>query len=124
MNNDHYAPSTANRIIAALAYISILFMPVIFPLIVWIIGSANRFVKHHAKRAFWSQLIPALVALILFTILGAIGTTGGQVSLGNSVGHVFLSMGWLAVTLCAVTLLVALASYIYNIAMAVKIFVE
>ncbi|MCI1287301.1 MAG: DUF4870 domain-containing protein [[Lactobacillus] timonensis] len=124
MNNEHLVPSTANRIIAALAYVSIIFMPVVFPLIVWIIGAANPFVKRHAKQAFWSQLIPALIGLVFLIILGIVGTASGHVSLGNSVHYVGVSMGWLTVTLCAVTILAALISFIYNIAMAVKIFVE
>lgn len=124
MADQHFIPSTANRIIAVLAYVSIIFMPVVFPLIVWIIGSTNPFVRHHAKRAFWSQLIPALLALVFLIILGLIGTAGGQISFGNSVDHLFVSMGWLTITLCAVTILVGLISFIYNIAMAVKIFVD
>lgn len=124
MNNEHFAPSTANRIIAALAYVGIIFLPVVFPLIVWIIGATNPFVKRHAKRAFWSQLVPALIALFFMIILGVIGTVSGQVSLGNSVHYVGVSMGWLTVTLCAITILAGLISFIYNIAMAVKIFVD
>ncbi|WP_295747805.1 hypothetical protein [uncultured Limosilactobacillus sp.] len=124
MNNEHFAPSTANRIIAALAYVGIIFLPVVFPLIVWIIGVNNPFVKGHAKRAFWSQLIPALLGLLFLIVLGVIGTVSGHVSLGNSVHYVGVSMGWLTVTLCAITVLAALISFIYNIAMAVKIFVD
>lgn len=124
MNNQEMVPSTANRIIASLAYLSIIFMPVIFPLIVWIIGSTNIFVRRNAKRAFWSQLIPALIGLVFLIILGLIGTAGGQVSFGNSVDHVFVSMGWLTITLCAVTILAGLISFIYNIAMAVKMFID
>lgn len=124
MKDQEFLPSTTNKIIAALAYISILFLPVIFPLIVWIIGAANPYVKTHAKRAFWSQLIPAIVGLVFLIILGVIGTAGGQVSFGNSVDHVFLSMGWLTVALFAITGLCALVVFIYNIARAVKIFVE
>ena len=124
MNKQEMVPSTANRIIAALAYLSIIFMPVIFPLIVWIIGSTNLFVRRNAKRSFWSQLIPALIGLVFLIILGLIGTAGGQVSFGNSVDHVFVSMGWLTITLCAVTILAGLISFIYNIAMAVKMFID
>lgn len=124
MADQHFIPSTANRIIAALSYVSVIFMPVIFPLIVWVIGAANPYVSRNAKRAFWSQLIPALLGIILLIILGLIGTSGGQISFGNSVDHLFISMGWLTITFCAVTALAGLISFIYNIAMAVKIFVD
>ena len=50
MNNDI---SLSKRIIGALSYLSILFLPVIFPLIVWIVaGSDNPWVKRQAKLAF------------------------------------------------------------------------
>ena len=52
MNNINSEPSTSLKLMAALSYISYFFLPVIFPLIVWIVASNRPFVKKHAKRAF------------------------------------------------------------------------
>lgn len=51
------------RIVSALAYFSIFFLPVIFPLIVWIIAKYQGFneVRKNAVKAFWSQIFPLAV---------------------------------------------------------------
>ena len=57
--------SLTNRIVNTLSYISILFLPVIFPLIVWIVaGPDHPNIKHHAKQAFWSQIFPLIYSLL------------------------------------------------------------
>ena len=47
--------STTSRVLSSLAYLSILFLPVIFPLIIWIVDRQDPYVKHHAKAAFWKM---------------------------------------------------------------------
>ena len=69
MNNINSEPSTSLKLMAALSYISYFFLPVIFPLIVWIVASDRPFVKKHAKRAFWSQLLPAICALVFLIVI-------------------------------------------------------
>ena len=44
--------STTNRVLSCLSYLSILFLPVLFPLIVWIMDRQDPYVRHHAKVAF------------------------------------------------------------------------
>ena len=73
MNNINSEPSTSLKLMAALSYISYFFLPVIFPLIVWIVASDRPFVKKHAKRAFWSQLLPAICALVFLIVISVGG---------------------------------------------------
>ena len=72
--------STTSRIVNFLSYLSILFLPVVFPLIVWIIARArdDPSIPKNARKAFWSQIFQAgalfgvlftfalLIALLLF----------------------------------------------------------
>ena len=62
-----------DRIVNALSYLSILFLPVIFPLIVWIIAkSSDRPTIAKMSRYFWSQIFPLLYvigAILVFRCL-------------------------------------------------------
>ena len=87
------------RIVNALSYLSILFLPVIFPLIVWIV----------ARKAFWSQIFPLIY--VIFAIL-----TLSIASLYQATLHAGALFG----ILLTFALLIALLLFIYNIAMAVK----
>ena len=49
--------------LSAINYLSFYFVPFVFPLIVFFI-SKEPFVKHHAKRAFVSHLIPIIFGII------------------------------------------------------------
>lgn len=101
----------ATRIVNALSYLSILFLPVIFPLIVWIIARASDdpSIIANARKAFWSQLFPLLYAI--FAIL----------ALSFSSFYATIHSGALFGVLFAFALLIALLLFIYNIAMAVKV---
>jgi uncharacterized membrane protein len=52
----------SNRIISSLCYFSIFFAGFIFPAVVYFIVN-NPDVKHHAKRAFLSHMLPFLTLL-------------------------------------------------------------
>lgn len=114
MNNINSEPSTSLKLMAALSYISYFFLPVIFPLIVWIVASDRPFVKKHAKRAFWSQLLPAICALVFLIVIGV----------GGAFNSSTISWGWLSITLIAVTCLIALISLIYNVACAIHVLID
>ncbi|WP_057741799.1 DUF4870 domain-containing protein [Limosilactobacillus secaliphilus] len=109
--------STSEKILCCLSYLSILFLPVVFPLIVWIVAmNHGDAVTYHAKRAFWSQIFPALyilVALIIYFIAGATG-----MSAIRNAG------GWLFGILLVLALLISLLLYIYNLAMAVRVLLD
>ena len=108
--------STTSRVLSGLAYLSILFLPVIFPLIIWIVDRQDSYVKHHAKAAFWSQIFPAiyvLVTLLIFFIMGASG-----------VEQIRSAGGWIFATLTVFALLIALLLYIYNLAMGISVLIK
>lgn len=83
MTDFQQEPNTTQKLLAALSYISYFFLPIIFPLVVWIVGADRPFIKRHAKRAFWSQLIPMIFILVL---LLAIGITGSFKTFINFMG--------------------------------------
>lgn len=60
------------RLIASFNYFSILFAPVLFPLVL-LFASGDVLVRRHAKRALAIQLIPAvpLAALLVTTVIAA-----------------------------------------------------
>ncbi|WP_295731357.1 DUF4870 domain-containing protein [uncultured Limosilactobacillus sp.] len=108
--------STTNRVLSCLSYLSILFLPVLFPLIVWIVDHQDHYVAHHARSAFWTQIFPALyviVALLMFFILGATG-----------VDQIRVNGGWLFGILTVFALLISLVLYIYNIAMGISVLIK
>lgn len=105
--------SLTTRIVNTLSYISILFLPVIFPLIVWIVaGPDHPNIKHHAAQAFWSQIFPLLYVIFAILVL--------SLSAWNSA---FSHLGALGGVLLTFALLLALLLYIYNIAMAIKMLI-
>lgn len=116
MNNFEQEPNTTQKILAALAYISYFFLPVIFPLIVWIVGADKPFVKQNAKRAFWSQLLPVLCGIIFLIIIGLTGTFNYQTA--------WISWGWMTITCLAIVSLIALGSLIYNVAYAIRVLID
>ncbi|MCI1974340.1 MAG: DUF4870 domain-containing protein [Limosilactobacillus sp.] len=103
--------SLSKRIIGALSYLSILFLPVIFPLIVWIVaGPENPWVKRQAKFAFWSQIFPLIYIIFALLFISVAAWHSMVVNLGAFSG-----------VLLTFALLIALLLYVYNIAMAVKV---
>ena len=107
MNNN----SISTRIVNALSYFSIFFLPVVFPLIVWIIARASdeASIVHTASKAFWSQIFP-----LLYVIFAAL-----VVSIGALRSYTFHAGALLGVLL-TFALLIALLLFIYNVAMGVK----
>lgn len=114
MNNLQEESNTTQKLLAALSYISYFFLPIIFPLIVWIVGVDHPFIKKNAKRAFWSQLLPIILGLVCLLVIGISG----------SFNYSNISWGWMTVTLVAIVCLVALASLIYNVASAIRVLVD
>lgn len=54
-----------NKLLAALTYFSVLFAPLLLPIIVFFV-SQDVIVKQHAKRSLISHLIPFVFMVILF----------------------------------------------------------
>lgn len=66
-----------NRIVGGLSYLAVLFLPVLFPLIVWIVARQdNPPLAHHGKVAFWTQLAPFLVVIALVVVVAILNAVG------------------------------------------------
>ncbi|ACK38727.1 DUF4870 domain-containing protein [Listeria monocytogenes] len=57
--NDH-------RILNALSYFSILFAPIIVPVLIWIFAKSEE-VSHHAKVALLTHIIPTIIGILCFS---------------------------------------------------------
>ncbi len=57
--NDH-------RILNALSYFSILFAPIIVPVLIWIFAKSEE-VSHHAKVALLTHIIPTIAGFLCFS---------------------------------------------------------
>lgn len=110
-NNMQTNNSITTRIVNALSYLSILFLPVIFPLIVWVVARASDdpSITHNARKAFWSQIFPLLYAIFAILVLSI-----------SSLYSATFHAGALFGVLLSLALLIALLLFIYNIAMAIK----
>jgi hypothetical protein len=94
-----------NTILSSLCYLSILFAPFLFPLIVYFVAQPE--VKSHAKKALWTHLIP-YVALFLGILLSLIIPYQKTMGIG-----VFLTF--------AITSILIIYYFIWNIIKGIKI---
>ncbi|RRK10750.1 hypothetical protein D1831_06120 [Lactiplantibacillus garii] len=101
---------TKNRVINSLSYLSIIFLPVLFPLIVWLLTGSNPDAHRAAGKAFWLHLLPAVMGIIFVIVLGVSG-----MYMDN-----FVNSGWLAVILIAVLAIVAVVSYLWSIVRGIQ----
>ncbi|PII42485.1 DUF4870 domain-containing protein [Bacillus velezensis] len=91
-----------NKILSSLCYFSIFFAPFLFPIIVYFLSRDD--VKEHAKKSLWTHLIPYLIGLL------------GM----NDIRHA----GPFLLATYAVTFLVAIYFFIWNIVKGIKVFSE
>lgn len=95
------------RVLNALSYISVLFLPIILPLIIWLMSKFKKIsqpsVYKNAKIATLTQLF--VVAYPVFIILNINNT-----SLSGKAGNVLTTFGTLAFILL----------WVFNIAMGIK----
>ncbi|MDC2865678.1 MULTISPECIES: DUF4870 domain-containing protein [unclassified Bacillus (in: firmicutes)] len=99
-----------NKILAALSYFSVLFAPILFPVIVWIVGDYET--RSHAKRALWTHLIPGISTIIGLAVLGIM-------SFGFNQPGATLGIGAL-ITVC-ICGLISLYYFIWNIVKGIKV---
>jgi hypothetical protein len=79
----------SNKALASLCYFSIFFAGFIFPMIVYFVTD-QRDVKHHAKKAFLSHLIP-FFTIVFFVILSLV--TGAFQQTGDAIlGMIFVGV--------------------------------
>lgn len=89
------------RVLASLSYFSIFFAPFLFPIILYLIVK-DEFIRHHAKRALLSHLVPVVFGIVL-AILFATGALFANMSdsagTGIAIGYVIGMVAYFAVTL-------------------------
>ncbi|MBN3526926.1 DUF4870 domain-containing protein [Paenibacillus apiarius] len=61
----------SNHVLSSLCYFSILFAPLLLPIIVLLIATDE--VKVHAKKALWTHLIPCLSVVIGLALSAGVG---------------------------------------------------
>lgn len=105
---------TKKQVLGALSYLSILFAPFIFPLIVWIVCRDEPFIRHHAAAALWLHLIPILLTISAIVLLGISGlfTTHMQ----------YLGAG--VVIALGLILLISLICFVYSLYKGIKLLVD
>lgn len=105
-----------HRVINGLSYLSVIFMPVDFPLLVLITAAFTQLapdVTRSARHALILQLLPFICFIVLAFSIGGI-------SLFTSVNGRFLAGSGLIIGAALVLLSVVL--YLYNIYRAIRIF--
>lgn len=102
-----------NKIVDALSYFSIFFAPVLLPAIIWIAADDDD-MKYHAKKAFWLQLAPTLVMIVVLMAIGVTGLATNEL----------YSTSFVAIILLAAAGLFALFFFIYNLYMGIKILIN
>ncbi|MDU5509096.1 DUF4870 domain-containing protein [Enterococcus gilvus] len=100
------------KLLNGLSYISIVFAPILFPLIVWI-ASQDLDVKGHAMNALKLHLIPVLLTAIVTVILGFTGLLTNDPQ----------STGYVGVVLLGIVGLVDVSLAVYNIVKGIKCFI-
>lgn len=96
------------RILAAIGYFGILFVPVLFPLIIFL-ATIDQKVRKHAKTAMISQIFPFVFWIIgvVVIFISGFGTLITR-DTGESFGITFL-------TIIGLGILIDISLYIYNL---------
>lgn len=98
--------------INALSYLSAFFAPFIVPIIIYF-AAKDLAIRHHAKRALISHLIPVVLGIILFLAFLTTASTADQL-VGDAVTYGFIAafVGYVILTF---------ALLIWNIVQAIKV---
>lgn len=99
-----------NKVLSALSYFSILFAPILFPIIVWIVGDYET--RSHAKRALWTHIIPSIATFIGLAVLGIMDVGFNHSDKTLAIGSV------ITVCICA---LISLYYFIWNMVKGIKV---
>ncbi|ENQ3108128.1 protein of unknown function [Bacillus sp. 491mf] len=99
-----------NKILSALSYFSVLFAPILFPVIVWIVGDYET--RGHAKRALWTHILPSIAILIGLAVLGVLGVGFNQPDETLAIGSVIVAC------ICA---LISLYYFIWNMVKGIQV---
>ncbi|HDX9580480.1 DUF4870 domain-containing protein [Bacillus cytotoxicus] len=99
-----------NKILSALSYFSVLFAPILFPVIVWIVGDSET--KSHAKRALWTHVLPSIAIFIGLAVLGVMDVGFNHSDSTLAIGSVIV------VCICA---LLSLYYFIWNVVKGIQV---
>lgn len=110
------------RVLSALCYFSVLFAPFLLPLIVYFI-SPDTEVKYHAKRSFFSHLIPFALGVIGIVVLMASSFT-----MYNTMDYAiapdsttsFMTAG-LPILFMLISVVISIVVLIWNIVQGIKV---
>jgi cytochrome c biogenesis factor len=105
-----------NRILNALSYFSVIFAPFLVPIIIWILGKDEE-VKHHAKRALISHIIPLALMIILIIAMFVGIITEFQTNFMNNDGIALL-------VLFVLLIVTYLISFVWNIFQGIKVIMK
>lgn len=105
--NDH-------RLLRALSYISVLFAPIIFPLIVWMVSDAGSETQADAKNALLLHIIPGIVAFGGMIMIGITGFTSNSVPITTGV----------TIPIMIVIVVVDLGLVVYNLYKGIKLLAQ
>ena len=101
------------KALSGLSYLSIFFLPFIFPIIIFF-GTKDIETRRHAKRA----LISHVLTIVLSVILVAIMFFGFMNTINNTLSMSFIILLFFSFILCIIAFA---AIFIWNIVQAVKI---
>ncbi|MGR5984647.1 DUF4870 domain-containing protein [Bacillus cytotoxicus] len=99
-----------NKILVALSYWSVFFAPIIFPIIIWIIGENET--KIHAKKALWTHIIPGITAFLGMIIIGMLGITSNQPDITLGIGSIII------IGICGI---ISIYFFIWNIVKGIQV---
>lgn len=108
---------TKERIVNSLSYLSILFLPVLFPVIVWAVTRDQPAMHKVAGQAFLWHILPVLAGLVFLAIVGVV-----YFFQGNG-GHAGMAGGF-AMIFMALTGLIAIGSYLWSLIQGIKYLVQ
>lgn len=101
-----------SHILSSLCYLSVFFAPFLLPIIVYFVG--DHAVKVHAKKALWTHLIPYVTLVIGLVVSGTIGLNQGTET----------AVGFSIIATYAITAIVMIYYFIWNIVKGVKVLNE
>ena len=93
----------------ALSYLSAFFAPFIVPIIIYF-ASKDVEIRHHAKRALISHIVPLVIGIILF--IAFFFTVGNADSAAIGFGYIVAFVGYM---------LLVFAFSIWNVVQAIKV---
>lgn len=104
MTNEH-------KVLRGLSYISVIFAPILFPILVWIFTPQVSVTRDTAKHALWLHIIPTLLSIFIFMIIGGVGFFTNSINATSAVSLILL----------LVAMVVDIGMVVYNIYTGIKI---